>query len=162
MKSAKEMLSVISYSVSKGGVLIAELALVSLMILTVYAVITRYAFRSPSVHALEISQYLLLVISWLSIGWVLVVGRHVRMEAGYNAFPKKLQKIADIISRASIVLFCIIIIWAGSVNAITALEKGYRSSSLLSFPMWMPYTLIPLGGGLLLVATLYLSLKVKK
>ena len=161
MKHEKELLSVFSYRASKGGVFIAEVALVGLMLLTVYAVMTRYAFRSPSVHALEISQYLLLVISWMSIGWVLVVGRHVRMEALYNILPQTLKSVADVISKLSVLIFCAVIIWSGSINVITAIEKGYRSSSLLSFPMWLPYTLIPLGGLLLLLATIYLSLKNK-
>src|SRR5699024_9675583 len=102
-------------------------------------VLTRYVFQSPSIHALEISQYLLLVISWMSIGWVLIVGRHVRMEALYNVLPRKLKLSADLISKLAIILFSGVIIWAGSVNVLTALEKGYRSSSLLSFPMWIPY-----------------------
>ncbi len=161
MKSAKAMLSTFSYRAGKAGVVIAEMALVGLMLLTVYAVLARYVFRSPSVHALEVSQYLLLVISWMSIGWVLVVGRHVRMEAVYNILPHAMKIIADVISRLAVLTFCIVIIWAGSVNAITAFEKGYRSSSLLSFPMWMPYTLIPLGAALLLLATLHTSVKNK-
>jgi C4-dicarboxylate transporter, DctQ subunit len=160
MKFAKKIISTMFY-VGKGGVLIAEIALVGLMLLTVYAVLTRYLFRSPSIHALEVSQYLLLVISWMSIGWVLIVGRHVRMEALYNVMPGILKKAADLVSKLAILVFCGVIIWAGSVNVITALERGYRSSSLLGFPMWAPYTLIPVGGILLLMATIYLSLKDK-
>ncbi len=161
MKSAKKIFSVFSYRASKGGVMIAEFALVGLMLLTLYAVLTRYLFRSPSVHALEVSQYLLLMISWMSVGWVLTVGRHVRMEALYNVLPPAIKPVANFISKMSIILFCGVIVWAGSVNAITAFEKGYRSSSLLSFPMWLPYTLIPIGGILLLLAVLHLSLQNK-
>ena len=155
MKS--RFLSKLSFQAGKAGVVIAELALVGLMLLTVYAVLARYVFHSPSIHALEISQYLLLVISWMSIGWVLIVGRHVRMEALYNVLPPKLKLSAEVISRLAIILFSGVIIWAGSVNVLTALEKGYRSSSLLSFPMWIPYLLIPVGSLLLLLAALAIS-----
>lgn len=161
MKLANRVVSRVFFFMGKLGVVIAEMALVGLMLLTVYAVMTRYLFRSPSIHALEVSQYLLLVISWMSVGWVLIVGRHVRMEALYNVLPGLLKRFSDILSGLSILVFCGVIIWAGSVNVLTALDKGYRSSSLLSFPMWMPYTLIPLGGILLLMAMIYLSLKDK-
>lgn len=161
MKLVNNMLAAIAFHVNRGGVVIAELALVGLMLLTVYAVLTRYVFRSPSIHALEISQYLLLVISWMSIGWVLMVGRHVRMEALYNVLPRMLKMVADIINKLAVITFCGVLVWAGSVNVITSLARGYRSSSLLSFPMWVPYVLIPVGGMLLLLATLYLSLKDK-
>ena len=75
--------------------------------------------------------------------------------------PGMLKKAADFVSKLAILVFCGVIIWAGSVNVITALERGYRSSSLLGFPMWVPYILIPVGGVLLLMATIYLSLKDK-
>ncbi|WP_416137964.1 TRAP transporter small permease [Halomonas sp. HK25] len=161
MKLANRVVSKVFFFAGKLGLVIAEIALVSLMLLTVYAVMTRYLFRSPSIHALEVSQYLLLMISWMSVGWVLIVGRHVRMEALYNVLPDLLKKISDLLSSLAVLLFCGVIVWAGSVNVLTALDRGYRSSSLLSFPMWLPYSLIPLGGILLLMATIYLSLKDK-
>lgn len=161
MKFSNSVVSRVFLCVGKSGVVIAEIALVGLMLLTVYAVFTRYLFRSPSIHALEVSQYLLLVISWMSIGWVLIVGQHVRMEALYNVLPGFLKKVADVMSKLAVVIFCGVVIWAGSVNVMTAMDKGYRSSSLLSFPMWVPYTLIPVGGILLLMATIHLSLKDK-
>ncbi|MFI8750443.1 TRAP transporter small permease [Vreelandella lionensis] len=159
MKFSIKFLSKLGFQSGRGGIVIAELALVGLMLLTVYAVLARYVFRSPSIHALEVSQYLLLVISWMSIGWVLIVGRHVRMEALYNVLPRTLKLSANLISKLAIILFSGVLIWAGSVNVMTALEKGYRSSSLLSFPMWVPYLLIPLGGILLLLAALSISPK---
>lgn len=162
MKFSIKFLSKLGFQAGRSGIVIAELALVGLMLLTVYAVLARYVFRSPSIHALEVSQYLLLVISWMSIGWVLIVGRHVRMEALYNVLPRTLKLSANLISKLAIILFSGVLIWAGSVNVMTALEKGYRSSSLLSFPMWVPYLLIPLGGILLLLAALSISPKEKE
>jgi len=159
MKYALRILMIISFRLNKIGVVISDFALVALMILTVYAVFTRYVLERPSVHALEVSQYLLLVTSWMSMGWVLLIGRHVRMEAFYNIFPDFLKKISDITVKFSILLFCGVIFWAGSVNVITALDRGYRSSSLLSFPMWIPYGLIPIGGILLFLSVIYISLK---
>lgn len=162
MKFSIKFLSKLGFQAGRAGIAIAELALVGLMLLTVYAVLARYVFRSPSIHALEVSQYLLLVISWMSIGWVLIVGRHVRMEALYNVLPRTLKLSANLISKLAIILFSGVLIWAGSINVMTALDKGYRSSSLLSFPMWVPYLLIPLGGILLLLAALSISPKEKE
>lgn len=156
METAIRMLSRVSLHISKTSVVIAEVALVALMLLTVYAVVTRYIFRSPSIHALEVSQYLLLVIAWMATGWVLIEGRHVRMEALHTVLPRMLQRLANLLSALAVLTFSGVIIWAGSTNVMTALSRGYRSSSLLSFPMWIPYLMIPIGGVLLLLATLYL------
>jgi TRAP-type C4-dicarboxylate transport system permease small subunit len=159
MKDILGSIKMIITRLNKAGVFVAELAVMALMIVTVYAVFTRYALENPSVHALEISQYLLLVASWMSIGWVLLVGRHVRMEALYNIFPNIMKKVADVIVSLAIFIFCGVIVWSGSVNVITAFERGYRSSSLLNFPMWIPYSLMPVGGVLLLLSGMYLLLK---
>jgi TRAP-type C4-dicarboxylate transport system permease small subunit len=159
MKYMLESIKVIALRLNRAGVFIAELALMALMLVTVYAVFTRYVLESPSVHALEVSQYLLLVTSWMSIGWVLIVGRHVRMEALYNILPDMMKKVADIIVWLAIFIFCGVLVWSGSVNVITAFERGYRSSSLLNFPKWIPFSLIPVGGVLLLLSGIYLLLK---
>ena len=127
------------------GVTVSELALVALLGLTVYAVIARYVFSSPSIYGLEVSVYLLLVIAWGSAGWVLKVDRHVSMEALYAVSPRWAQQAAGLLSRLSVLAFCLVLAWAGSVNVISAFEHGYRSSSLLRFPMWIPYALIPIG-----------------
>jgi TRAP-type C4-dicarboxylate transport system permease small subunit len=38
-----------------------------------------------------------------------------------------------------------IIVWKGGKTTLTAYTGNYHSSSLLDFPMWIPYALIPLG-----------------
>lgn len=136
------------------GVTVAELALLALLGLTVYAVIARYVFSRPSIYGLEISVYLLLVIAWGSAGWVLKVDRHVSMEALCAVLPGWARRMADLLAKASVLVFCLVLVWAGSVNVISALEHGYRSSSLLRFPMWIPYALIPVGAAMVALMAL--------
>lgn len=145
----KRYLTSVAGRINRAGITLSELALLSLMVLTVYSVIARYVFRSPSVHALEISVYLLLIVAWGSIGWILREERHVRMDALYVYLPRGARAAADLVSVLSILIFSGVLIWAGSVNVMSALDRGYRSSSLLAFPMWIPYLLIPIGACLL-------------
>jgi C4-dicarboxylate transporter, DctQ subunit len=145
----------IADGINRVGVSLSDFALLSLLALTLYSVTARYVFRSPSIHALEISVYLLLIVAWGSIGWILRAERHVRMDALYVKLPRAARAVADLVSVLSILVFSGVLIWAGTVNALTAFNRGYRSSSLLAFPMWIPYLLIPLGGGLLLLVALY-------
>jgi TRAP-type C4-dicarboxylate transport system permease small subunit len=139
---------------NRAGVLLAEAALLGLMLITTYAVISRYVFSSPSVHAMEISVYLLLVSAWCSIGWIHKVNRHVSMEALNVKLKGRWSRIANAISQLTVLIFCAILIGTGVVAAYTSFEKGYRSPSLLDFPMWLPYALIPIGGILLALVTL--------
>lgn len=136
------------------AVTIAELALLAMMVFTVYAVVARYVFRSPSMYAVEVSSYLMLVIAWCSVGYVYRVNRHVSMEALTSRLGGAAKNIADIIAQCAVIIFCAALIWSGGRISLTAFEKGYRSASLLKFPMWIAYALIVLGGVLLLVVAI--------
>lgn len=126
-------------------VTVAELALVLLMIVTVYAVFARYVLRSPSMYAMEVSTYLLLVVAWGSVGWAHYVNRHVSMEAFTVTLNRKWRRCADIVSQITILVFCSVLLWSGSKVVITAIARNYRSASLLKFPLWVAYLAIPVG-----------------
>jgi TRAP-type C4-dicarboxylate transport system permease small subunit len=136
------------------GILVAELGLLALMLLTGYAVIARYVFKSPSVHAIELSVYLLLVIAWVSIGWVHREDRHVSMEALNTRLTPRLKRASNIVSQVTVLLFCAVLVGAGAYGAWTSYLRDYRSTSLLEFPLWIPYALIPIGGVLLALMAL--------
>ncbi|MGB6106023.1 MAG: TRAP transporter small permease [Pusillimonas sp.] len=131
------------------AVLISEVALFVLMLITGYAVIARYVFNNPSIYAVEVSTYVLLIVSWGAVGWVHHVHRHVSMEALNMRFTGLGKKIADAASELTILIFCSVLIWAGGNVVITSIARNYRSASLLKFPLWVAYCVIPIGGLLL-------------
>lgn len=134
---------------NRAAILVSELSLVTLMLFTCYAVIARYFFKSPSIYATEVCVYLLLLGTWLSVGYVHQVDRHVRVEIFENMFLGKTKKIARIISALCIIIFCTVLVWAGYMVAETAYLRHYRSTSILQFPLWITYGFIPCGGALL-------------
>ena len=139
---------------NKLAVTIAELALLAMLVFTVYAVVARYVFRSPSMYAVEVTSYLMLVIAWCSAGYVYRVNRHICVEAFASRFRGKVQRVAQLISEFAVIVFCAALMWSGAKISLTAFARGYRSASLLKFPMWVAYTSIVLGGLLLLVVAI--------
>lgn len=139
----------LAINLNRVAITVAEIALFILMLTTVYAVVARYVFRSPSVYAMEVSIYILLLLAWCSVGWVHHENRHVSMEALNVKLTGRWKRATEIISQGSILIFCAVLVWAGSNIVITAIERNYRSSSLLKFPLWVAYVLIPVGGLLL-------------
>ena len=150
-----QALDTLAYS----GMFIARFALVALLVLSLYAVVSRYVFNSASVHALEFSTYLLSMIAWLSLAWILREDRHVRMDALRDNLPTWLKRIANTISLTAIVIFSTVLVWAGAMSVQTAIERGYRTSSLLAFPLWIVYLLVPIGAGLLALMALRIMFK---
>jgi C4-dicarboxylate transporter DctQ subunit len=135
--------------INHAAIVLAEAALLALMVLTFYAVVARYGFESPSVHAIELSAYLLLVLAWLSIGWVHHENRHVCMEALNSQLSAGWLRATRVVGELAVVLFCVVLVGAGVAAAWTNYKQGYLSPSLLAFPLWVPYALIPVGALLL-------------
>lgn len=134
---------------SRIGIILAEVGLLALMLMTVYAVLARYVFLTPSVHAFEISGYLLVVVTWAAAGWVLKLDRHVSMEALNQRLSGRKQAVSDAVAHATVLVFCAVLVWTGMASVIEAWAHNYRSSSLLAFPLWAAYALIPIGAGVL-------------
>src|SRR5690606_20172605 len=135
--------------ISRIGIVISEIALLALLVLTVYAVFSRYVLLRPSIHAFELSAYLLVVATWMAAGWVLTLDRHVSMEALSQRLSGRGRAISDIIAQATVLGFCLILVWVGTASVIGAFNHNYRSPSLLAFPLWAAYMLIPIGAGVL-------------
>ena len=125
--------------------LLAEIALVVLLLLVFHEVFVRYILDRPTQFSVEISEYLLVFVSFMCAGWVLREDRHVRMLALVHILPEKIQLFFDIFASVMIATFCFILTWKGGQTVIMAFSGGYHSSSLLNVPLWIPYSFIPLG-----------------
>ncbi len=134
---------------------LAEIALLGLLGLVFHEVIVRYLFDSPTIYSVEISEYLLVFIAFASVGWVLKEDRHVKMPAVIGLAPEKVRLAADIVTSVLALAFCGVLIWKGGYSAFIAYRGDYHSSSLLDFPLWIAYAVIPFGA--FVMAAQYLS-----
>jgi len=125
--------------------ILAEMALMGLLLLVSHEVFVRYVLDRPTIFSVEISEYLLVFVSFMSIGWVLREDRHVRMLALVQILPKKVQLALDIVTSILAILFCGILTWKGGQTAVMAYVGDYHSSSLVNFPLWIAYSFIPFG-----------------
>ena len=125
--------------------ILAEIALMGLLLLVSHEVFVRYVLDRPTIFSVEISEYLLVFISFMSIGWVLREDRHVRMLALVHILPKRVQLGFDIVTSILAIILCGVLTWKGGQTAIMAYVGDYHSSSLVNFPLWIAYSFIPLG-----------------
>lgn len=124
---------------------IAEIALVALLLLVTHEVFVRYVLNTPTQFSVEISEYLLILITFLSAAWVLRADHHVRVRFLVDRLPPRGADAAALLSYALLITFCAILVWQGTGMTWTALSGGDRSSSLVAFPLWIAYGFIPLG-----------------
>lgn len=124
---------------------LSEIALVVLLGLVAHEVFVRYVLSSPTQYSVEFSEYLLVLGPFASLAYVLRRDRHVRVLLAVNIMPPRLRLGCDAIGNLLLAVFCAILLWYGADMAWTALVGDDRSSSLIAFPLWIPYSFIPIG-----------------
>jgi TRAP-type C4-dicarboxylate transport system permease small subunit len=142
------MLSIISKGINRLtwlAELLAEIGLIGLLLIVIHEVIVRYVFDSPTLYSVELSEYLLILVVFMSIGWVLKEDRHVAVTFVVDLLPIKMRLGLKLLTSLLTMAFLGILVWKGGRTTLTAFTGKYHSSSLLDFPMWIPYALIPLG-----------------
>ena len=130
---------------SRSANIVSEIATVALMILIAREVIWRYILNRPSIFSVEISEYIMIFITFMCAGWVLHKNAHVSMTVLTDRFPVRVRVILDIVTSLLTMGVCCVIIWKGALSAVIAFAGNYRSASLIQFPLWISYSFIPLG-----------------
>ncbi len=116
-----------------------------LLILVLWGIFSRYILRSPSHIALEVSGYLMVLLSFLGAGYILLKEKHVSVQVLTIKIPEKFQKLHKLSVNIILMLFSLLIIYEGMDFVILAFQENYRSTSLLNFPLWVVYLTIPVG-----------------
>jgi len=145
MRKKSNILFNIITSISKAGELATEIGLIVLALMIFREVIARYIFRSPSVYSVEISEYIMIFVAFLSAGWVLHEDRHVNMTVFTDRLPRKIQLYLEIITSLITMAYCSIIVWKSIATVLMAYNGNYHSASAVNFPLWISYTFIPIG-----------------
>lgn len=129
-----------------GGLqVLSEVALVVLLGLVAHEVFVRYALNAPTQYSVEFSEYLLVLGPFASLAYVLRRDRHVRVSLAISIMPPRPRLVCAVISNALLAAFCAMLFWYGADMAWTAFLGDDRSSSLIAFPLWIPYSFIPVG-----------------
>ncbi|RJR30694.1 MAG: TRAP transporter small permease [Desulfobacteraceae bacterium] len=126
----------------------------ALTLLVSYEVFCRYFLNSPSDWSTEINQYLLCLMSMLGGGYALLIDQHVRVDIIYRYFSPRQRSIAELATWWLVIFFCLALVIYGGQSAIEALIRNKKSMSLMEYPLWIPFLMIPVGALLLLLQVL--------
>ncbi len=115
-----------------------------------FNVVLRYVFASGIVWAEEMTRYTMLWTVFVGAGVVSREGTHVSMEAFFNLWPGRLQRVGFL----AINLFCIatiaVIVYFGIDMVRLVVETGQISEAAF-LPMWIIYGAVPVGGILMIL-----------
>jgi C4-dicarboxylate transporter DctM subunit len=110
-----------------------------------YEVLMRYLFNSPTVWVMEISIYVTLASTFLSLAYALRQKAHVKVDFITNYLSGRTLILLEIFTSLLAILFCLILGWEGVKMAFTAYQNWEVSPSVLRVPVFIPQIFIPLG-----------------
>lgn len=125
---------------------------VPIFVAMVWEIVARYAFRAPTMWAYDISRMLYGALFMLGAGYTLSRGLHIRADFLYRTLPVRAQ------GRIDFVLYVVfyfpgllVLLWASSDFAWTAIEQGERGMDTAWMPVLGPIkSALPIGVALLL------------
>lgn len=149
----KSIVNVVTWA-NRGVVAIGAMALSALPLIVFYDVVARYVFDAPTIWATEISIYLLQLLVFLPMGVLVSEGVHVRSTLLTDRLSSRGRKLLQQFSLIMIVIFAVFVIKLGWQLTAHAWSQSQASATLLAVPLWIPNSLIPIGGLLLLISAL--------
>lgn len=97
----------------------------------------------------EVTVYLVVWAVFLAASQLVATDGHVRPDLVLRVLPSRWQRWVEVFNCLVALTFCIGLAWLGYRIAAAAFIFDDRSSTGLSFPMWIYYAALPAGGALM-------------
>lgn len=124
------------------------LCLVLIAAFTLYEIVCRYVFDSPTLWAQDFSIYLMIWCAFLGLMPTDQAGQHIRIDIWYKRLSVRAQFVLEIVVYAAMAAFAAIATWGGAALVAQSFRLGRKSMSLIPVPMWIPQIALVCGLGL--------------
>ena len=128
------------------GLIIAMMAAMVALVFT--NVVSRYILNFSIIWAEELSQYLMVWITFLGAGLAMREGRHVAVEMLQDALPQPLARTARLIVIIAVLVFLATLVVLGVMFVSFAWEQ---ETPVMNIPTGIPYLAVPIGAFLFFV-----------
>jgi TRAP-type C4-dicarboxylate transport system permease small subunit len=119
--------------------------MVLVMLVVCYEVVIRYFLGRGSDWVIEFSEYALLYITFLGVGWLLRREGHVEMDILIVWFSPRTQMLVKGIVSILGGILCGVFTWFGAEVALDHLIRGLRQPTMMSPPDFPLLAVIPVG-----------------
>ena len=112
-------------------VIISAVIIITITLLTDYGVLMRYGFNTGQSWITEISDNLILFMTFFGVAWLLKEDKHVSIDVLYNALNPTKQLIIDLIVDVLCILACVIMTWYSTELSIDDILNGVREAKTM-------------------------------
>jgi TRAP-type transport system small permease protein len=145
------MLARFFHAASIASSAVSVVALAALALVTVLDVGGRYFFNKPLLGAIEMSEFLMVFLSFGALALAELRNSHITVDFFVTALPERVQALLEAVAALLGLLFWSFVAWRAAVHAGRIWSAGEVSANLL-LPTWPFYLAVTLGCGLLALA----------
>jgi TRAP-type C4-dicarboxylate transport system permease small subunit len=120
------------------------LGVAAMAAISVANVVGRFVLGQSIFFTAELNQFLVVMITFLGIGYAARQGRHIRMTAFYDALPDRGRKALMILICAATAAAMFALAWM-SLGYIGDVASTGRIAPALGMPIWWGLVWVPLG-----------------
>jgi len=119
-------------------------SIICIAVLTIGNVFCRAVFQHSLSFTEELSQFFMIVVTFVGLSYAASRGRHIRMTAIYDQFSRRWRKLMMIVTSATTAVLILILAWY-SFEYIGAVRFLESVSPVLQAPLYLIYSLVPIG-----------------
>jgi len=146
----KKLMALFDHVVN-GMIFLAGVILVFIMLSVCMEVILRYFLNRPQMWVTEVTEVLLLYITFLGTTWLLRQEGHVKVDIILNRLKPKTLALLGIFSSAIGVLVSITLTVSGFQLTWDYVQRGIYTPTAMEIPVSIIIVIIPVGSLMLLV-----------
>jgi TRAP-type C4-dicarboxylate transport system permease small subunit len=126
---------------------VAAAVLAAMMFLMVADVVFRYVFNKPILGAFELTEFMMIILVFFSIGYAQVRKAHINVDVFATRFPERIRELFS--AFGSLLGFCLfsLMFWQAIGHALRIMRAGQRSIDL-GIPVFLFSLLAAIGIGI--------------
>lgn len=124
---------------------LASLMMAGLMVIVCLDLVLRYFFNAPLLWGTEITEIMLLDITFLGMAWVFRENGHVVIDVLTNKVGGGKKKILQIISYSVTGFVAMILVYYGFYATFDHFKRKVFNPTIMETPIWLIIIVIPVG-----------------
>ncbi|MGB0902251.1 TRAP transporter small permease [Halocynthiibacter sp.] len=111
---------------------------------TIANVFGRYVFNQSIYFSEELNEFLIIIVTFMGLGYATRKGIHIRMSAIYDALPPKIRKGLMVVIAATTSVMMAILAWYAFEYVQKVASRG-RITPALQLPLYLTYIWVVIG-----------------
>lgn len=139
-----QLLGKLDLLIGKVEATILSLAIITMAANSIANVFGRYVFNQSLYFTDELNQFLIVIITFMGLGYITRKGKHIRMSAFYDMLSARWQKIFMVAIALLTAVVMLLLAWYALEYVMKIARRG-RVTPALQVPLYLTYVWVALG-----------------